>query len=92
MLRILKFAAEEEALRIANNTPYGLAGYFFTEKASRLFGVAEPLECGIVDANTRHPVAVQNPFGGIKESGLERENAVEGIEAFLEVKSVAIGL
>ena len=92
VLPVLAFATEEEALRIANDTPYGLAGYFFTENASRLFRVAERLECGIVGANTSRPVAVHFPFGGMKESGLGRENAVEGIEAFLEVKSVAIGL
>ena len=92
VMPIATFATEQEALHLANDTPYGLAGYFFTENASRLFRVAERLECGIIGANTSRPAAIHFPFGGMKESGLGRENGVEGIEAFLELKSVAIGL
>jgi len=92
VLPVMAFETEEEALRIANDTPYGLAAYFFTRDVGRVFRVAERLEYGIVGANDPRPVGTHFPFGGMKESGLGRENGTEGIEAFLEVKSVVIGL
>jgi len=92
VLPVLAFDTEAEALTIANDTPYGLAAYFFTRDASRLVRVAERLEAGILGANTARPAGVHFPFGGIKQSGLGRENGSEGIEAYLETKSLTLGV
>ena len=91
-LPIVPFDTEEEAIRLANETPFGLAAYFFTRDVGRAFRVAEGLEYGIVGCNDPLPTAPQIPFGGYKESGLGRENGSMGIEEFMEVKAVTIGL
>lgn len=92
VLPIATFDSEDEAIAQANNTPYGLAAYFFTRDLARMFRVAERLDYGIVGVNDPVPVGAHIPFGGVKESGLGRENGAEGIEAFLEVKAVSIGI
>ncbi|WP_188622684.1 NAD-dependent succinate-semialdehyde dehydrogenase [Caldalkalibacillus thermarum] len=89
---VQKVDTEEEAVQLANDTPYGLAAYLFTQNVARGIKVAEKLEYGIVGWNDGVPSAVQAPFGGMKESGMGREGGYEGIEAFLETKYVAIGL
>ena len=91
-LPIVPFDTEEDALRMANDTPFGLAAYFFTRDIGRVFRVAEGLDYGIVGCNDPLPTAPQIPFGGYKESGLGRENGSMGIQEFLEVKAVTIGL
>jgi succinate-semialdehyde dehydrogenase / glutarate-semialdehyde dehydrogenase len=91
-LPIVPFDTEEEAIAMANDTPFGLAAYFFTRDIGRVFRVSEGLEYGIVGVNDPLPTAPQIPFGGYKESGLGRENGSMGIEEFLEVKAVTIGL
>jgi len=91
-LPIVPFDTEEEAIRLANDTPFGLAAYCFTRDVGRIFRVSEGLEYGIVGINDPLPTAPQIPFGGYKESGLGRENGSMGIEEFLEVKAVTIGL
>ena len=88
----MPFDTEEEAIAMANDTPFGLAAYFFTRDIGRAFRVSEGLEYGIVGVNDPLPTAPQIPFGGYKESGLGRENGSMGIEEFLEVKAVTIGL
>lgn len=92
ILPMISFETEEEAIAAANDTLYGLAAYVFTRDVGRLFRVVERLEYGIIGANTTAAFDAQLPFGGVKESGLGRENGSEGIEAFLETKSVSIGL
>ncbi|WP_141769951.1 NAD-dependent succinate-semialdehyde dehydrogenase [Bacillus massilinigeriensis] len=89
---IATFETEEEVLRRANNSNYGLAAYLFTADLSRAFRMSECLEYGIIGLNDALPSAVQVPFGGYKESGLGREGGHYGIEEFLEVKYISIGL
>ncbi|MES9682405.1 NAD-dependent succinate-semialdehyde dehydrogenase [Gottfriedia acidiceleris] len=89
---ITTFKTEEEVIERANNSNYGLAAYVYTENLSRSFRVTEALEYGIIGLNDGTPSAVQVPFGGYKESGLGREGGHFGIEEFLEVKYISIGL
>ncbi|WP_413309906.1 NAD-dependent succinate-semialdehyde dehydrogenase [Bacillus sp. 1P10SD] len=89
---ISTFKTEEEVIERANNSFYGLAAYVYTENLSRSFRITEQLEYGIVGLNDALPSAVQVPFGGYKESGLGREGGHFGIEEFLEVKYISIGL
>jgi len=92
VLPIMEFDTDEEAIKLANDTPYGLAAYFFARDVGRIFRVAEGLEYGIVGANDPLPTGPHIPFGGYKESGMGRENGSHGIEEFLEVKAISIGL
>ena len=89
---LIRFTTETDAVRMANDSPYGLAAYFFTNDASRLFRVAEQLEYGIVGANDALPSSPQAPFGGMKESGLGREGGKWGLDLFLETKYVSVGI
>ncbi|MCA1021099.1 NAD-dependent succinate-semialdehyde dehydrogenase [Halobacillus litoralis] len=89
---VQKITSDEEAIRLANQTPFGLAAYFFTESMSRGTKIAEALEYGIVGWNNGAPSAAQAPFGGAKQSGLGREGGSEGLEAFLETKYLSIGI
>ena len=89
---IAVFSTLEEAVQRANDTPYGLAAYVFTEHLSEAVRIAESLEYGIVGINDPLPSTAQAPFGGFKESGLGREGGHYGIEEFLEVKYISIGL
>ena len=87
---IIKFSTEEDALRIANDTPFGLAAYFFTQDNSRTWRIAEGLEAGVVGINTGLISYEGAPFGGVKESGVGREGSKHGIEEFLEIKYLCI--
>jgi succinate-semialdehyde dehydrogenase / glutarate-semialdehyde dehydrogenase len=89
---ISTFKTEEEVIARANDSCYGLAAYVYTENLSRSFRITEQLEYGIIGLNDALPSAVQVPFGGYKESGLGREGGHYGIEEFLEVKYISIGL
>jgi succinate-semialdehyde dehydrogenase / glutarate-semialdehyde dehydrogenase len=89
---ILTFDTEEEVIRRANATKFGLAAYFYTRDATRLVQVAERLEYGLVGANDAAGYTHEIPFGGFKESGLGREGGHEGIEEYTEVKSVVVNL
>jgi len=89
---ILLFDSEEEVLRRANATKFGLAAYFYTRDLARLMRVAEQLEYGLVGANDATGYTHEIPFGGFKESGLGREGGHEGIEEYTEVKSVVVNL
>jgi succinate-semialdehyde dehydrogenase/glutarate-semialdehyde dehydrogenase len=87
---IVKFKTEEEAVEMANNTPFGLAAYFFTRDNARTWRVAEALESGVVGINTGLISYEGAPFGGVKESGVGREGSKHGIEEFLEIKYLCI--
>jgi succinate-semialdehyde dehydrogenase/glutarate-semialdehyde dehydrogenase len=89
---LIRFETEDEGVAMANDSPFGLAAYFYTNDASRLFRVAEALEYGIVGANDGQPSTPQAPFGGMKESGLGREGGKWGLDVYLETKFVSIGL
>lgn len=89
---IVTFSDIDEAIQVANDTPYGLAAYFFTENYRRGIYISENLEYGIIGWNDGGPSAVQAPFGGMKESGIGREGGSEGIEPYLETKYLSIGL
>ncbi|MCM2450642.1 NAD-dependent succinate-semialdehyde dehydrogenase [Agrobacterium vitis] len=88
---LFKFETEEEALEIANGTPFGLAAYFYTESLKRSWRVAEALEAGMIGLNTGAISTEVAPFGGVKQSGLGREGAQIGIEEYLEMKTFHIG-
>ncbi len=88
---ITTFTELEEAVTIANNTPFGLAAYFFTNDYRTGVYLYEQLDYGIVGWNDGGPSAAHAPFGGMKESGLGREGGLEGIEPYLETKYVSIG-
>ncbi|MFB5660930.1 NAD-dependent succinate-semialdehyde dehydrogenase [Alteribacillus sp. HJP-4] len=89
---VQKIKDEDEGVRLANNSPFGLASYFFTESLSRGMNVAEGLEFGIVGWNDGVPSAAQAPFGGWKQSGIGREGGYQGIDAFLETKYISMGI
>jgi succinate-semialdehyde dehydrogenase / glutarate-semialdehyde dehydrogenase len=88
---LLKFATEAEAVAMANDTPFGLAAYFFTRDIGRCWRVAEALEYGIVGVNEGVTSTEIAPFGGFKESGIGREGSHHGIEEFLEIKYTLMG-
>ncbi|WP_404433468.1 NAD-dependent succinate-semialdehyde dehydrogenase [Sutcliffiella horikoshii] len=89
---ITTFKEEDEAIKRANNSPYGLAAYVFTEKMSRIYRVTEGLDYGIIGVNDGAPSVAQAPFGGLKESGIGREGGHHGMEEYLEVKYVSLGI
>ncbi|HWA00078.1 MAG TPA: NAD-dependent succinate-semialdehyde dehydrogenase [Caulobacterales bacterium] len=88
---LIRFASDEEAVRIANDTEFGLAAYFFTKDVHRAWTVAERLDYGMVSINDGILSTEVVPFGGVKESGIGREGGVEGLEEYLEVKYVNFG-
>lgn len=92
VMPIVTFTELDEALEIANNTPYGLAAYFFTENYKTGLYISENLDFGIIGWNDGAPSGAHIPFGGMKESGLGREGGAEGIEPYLETKYISIGL
>ena len=87
---IFRFKTEEEALALANDTPFGLASYFYARDIGRVWRVAQELEAGLVGVNAGLISTEVAPFGGYKESGIGREGGPWGIEEFLEVKYVAM--
>jgi succinate-semialdehyde dehydrogenase / glutarate-semialdehyde dehydrogenase len=89
---LIRFETEEEAIRMANATPYGLAAYFYARDISRVWRVAEQLDYGMVAINEPILSTEVVPFGGVKESGLGREGGVEGMLDYLETKYLCLGL
>ncbi|MDT9632936.1 NAD-dependent succinate-semialdehyde dehydrogenase [Pseudomonas sp. JV449] len=88
---LFRFSSEKEAIDLANDTPFGLASYFYARDLGRVFRVAEALEYGIVGINEGLISTPEVPFGGVKESGLGREGGHNGIEEYLEIKYMALG-
>lgn len=89
---LIPFDDEDEVIARANDTPFGLAGYFYTRDVSRVIRVAEKLEFGIIGANDALPSVAQAPFGGVKQSGLGREGGAFGMDEYLEIKYVSLGI
>ena len=88
---LVRFETEADVIGMANDSDFGLASYFFASDLSRVWRVAEALECGMVGVNTGLISTEVAPFGGIKQSGLGREGSKHGIDDYLEIKNVCMG-
>lgn len=88
---LFRFKTEADAIRMANDTEFGLASYFYARDMGRIFRVGEGLEYGIVGINTGLISTAEAPFGGVKESGGGREGSKYGIEDYLEIKYMCLG-
>ena len=88
---LIRFKTEDEVIRLANDTEFGLCGYFYSRDVGRIFRVAERMETGIVGANVGIISTEVAPFGGVKQSGLGREGSKYGLEEYLEVKYLLLG-
>jgi succinate-semialdehyde dehydrogenase/glutarate-semialdehyde dehydrogenase len=88
---LVRFDTEAEAIKLANDTPFGLAAYLFSQSLSRAWRVAEQLDAGMVGVNEGIFSNEVVPFGGVKESGLGREGAAEGLDEYLEIKYICLG-
>ncbi len=89
---IIPFDSDEEVIKLANNSQYGLASYFYSRDIGRIWKAAEALEYGIVGVNTGLISNEVAPFGGVKQSGLGREGSIYGMDEYLELKYVCVGL
>lgn len=92
VLPLIPFDSEAEAVAAANNTEYGLAAYVLTRDFATAIRVSEALEYGIIGLNDAVPTVPQAPFGGWKESGMNREGGYEGIHSYMETKYISVGL
>jgi succinate-semialdehyde dehydrogenase/glutarate-semialdehyde dehydrogenase len=88
---IFRFKDEDEVLRLANDTPYGLAGYFYSNDVRRIWRVASALETGMVGINEGAIAAQAAPFGGVKESGYGREGSRWGLDDYMHTKYLCQG-
>ena len=88
---VYKFSNDEEVIKMANDTPYGLASYFYSRDIGRIWRVAEALEYGIVSINNGLPTIPEVPFGGVKESGMGREGSRYGLDDYLVIKYISMG-
>jgi succinate-semialdehyde dehydrogenase/glutarate-semialdehyde dehydrogenase len=89
---VCAFDTEEEAIELANASPYGLSAYAFTANLDRAFRLMESLEAGMIGLNDGVPSTSNCPFGGVKQSGWGRELGLEGMDAFLDTKHISLGL
>jgi aldehyde dehydrogenase (NAD+) len=92
VVSVIKFSDEAEAVRIANDTPYGLNAFVQTKDLGRAHRVARQLEAGSVWINTFSDISPQGPYGGYKQSGFGRTGGLEGLNEFLQVKNIRIGM
>jgi succinate-semialdehyde dehydrogenase/glutarate-semialdehyde dehydrogenase len=88
---LFKFKTEADVIAMANDTPFGLAAYFYSRDVGRVWRIAEALECGIIGINEGIISSEVAPFGGYKQSGLGREGSHHGVEEFLEIKYMLMG-
>ena len=88
---LMRFETEADAIRLANDTPFGLAAYLFSQNLSRAWRVAERIEAGMIGVNEGVFSNEVAPFGGVKQSGLGREGAAEGLDEYLETKFICLG-
>jgi succinate-semialdehyde dehydrogenase / glutarate-semialdehyde dehydrogenase len=88
---VFRFKDEEDVIRLANDTQFGLASYFYARDLGRVWRVAEALEYGMVGINTGAISSELAPFGGVKESGIGREGSRHGVEEFVELKYMLMG-
>ena len=88
---LMRFSDEQEAIKLANDTEFGLAAYFYSRDIGRCFRVSEALEYGMVGVNTGLMSNEVAPFGGVKSSGLGREGSKYGLDEYLEVKYINFG-
>jgi succinate-semialdehyde dehydrogenase / glutarate-semialdehyde dehydrogenase len=88
---LFRFETEQDAVRLANDTAYGLASYFFARDVGRIFRVARALEFGMVGVNEGFITTEVAPFGGIKTSGMGREGSKYGADDYIEIKYIALG-
>jgi succinate-semialdehyde dehydrogenase/glutarate-semialdehyde dehydrogenase len=88
---VFRFKSEDEVVALANATEFGLASYFYSRDVGRIFRVAEALEYGMVGINTGLISTTEVPFGGVKQSGLGREGARQGIDEYVEIKYLCLG-
>jgi succinate-semialdehyde dehydrogenase/glutarate-semialdehyde dehydrogenase len=89
---VVKFETEDEAIRLANASEFGLASYFYARDVGRVWRVAEALEAGMVGVNTGLISTEVAPFGGVKQSGLGREGSRHGLDDYMEIKYICLGL
>ena len=88
---LFRFTTEDDAVRMANDTEYGLAAYFYARDVGRVFRVGEALDYGMVGINTGLISTEVAPFGGVKQSGVGREGSRHGIDEYLEMKYLCLG-
>ncbi|KAI9299545.1 Aldehyde/histidinol dehydrogenase [Cunninghamella echinulata] len=88
---LFAFDTEEEIIERANNTPFGLAAYFYSRDVGRVWRVSEQIETGMVGANSGIISSCYAPFGGVKESGLGREGSLYGIDDYVHIKYINMG-
>jgi acyl-CoA reductase-like NAD-dependent aldehyde dehydrogenase len=87
---VIPFEDEADALRLANDTPYGLSGSIWTRDGARALRMARGIEAGVLSVNSNSSVRVATPFGGFKQSGFGRELGLHGLEGYSEVKNVFV--
>jgi acyl-CoA reductase-like NAD-dependent aldehyde dehydrogenase len=85
---LIPFADEDEAVRIANDTPYGLSGSIWTENGARALRVARAVESGVLSINSNSSVRPSTPFGGVKQSGFGRELGMHALDGYSDIKNV----
>lgn len=90
VIPLIPFSTEDGVLQKANSTNYGLASYFYTNDIGRMYRMSERLEFGMIGVNDSSPFNVKTPFGGVKESGIGKEGGYQGLEEYLETKSVSV--
>ena len=89
---LIRFSTDDEVVRLANDTEFGLAAYFYSQNLSRVWRVAEALEYGMVGINIGLISTAEAPFGGVKQSGIGREGSKYGIEEYLTVKYLCMSV